>query len=201
MPRVDVPAGADPMIHVWTTLAPPLTGAAASLSDAVYSKSSLTLREFEAARVRIAQINDCNICLNWRSARDVNDRAAEAGTIDEDFYAHVGDHAWPGFSERERLAAEFAERYALDHTNMDDELWARLHGSLHRRRDRRSRCLCRVVARLRAVQPRVRHRRCVSHPAARLSGPDRSVLPGMGGQERPQLGAGVVVRVGRPHQR
>ena len=129
MPRVDVPDGADPTIHVWTSLAQPLTTAAASLSDAVYSKSSLSLREFEAARVRLAQINDCNICLNWRSARDVKDRAAEADTIDEAFYAHVGDTEWSGFSERERLAAEFAERYALDHTNMDDDLWARLHAS------------------------------------------------------------------------
>jgi alkylhydroperoxidase family enzyme len=127
MPRVDVPEGEDPTIHVWTTYAPPLTAAAATLSDAVYSKSSLSLREFEAARVRVAQINDCNICLNWRSARDVTGRAAEADTIDEAFYEHVGDLMWDGFSERERLAAEFAQKYALDHTNMDDELWARLH--------------------------------------------------------------------------
>jgi len=129
MPRVDVPEGEDPTIHVWANLAQPLTGAAASLSDAVYSKSSLSLREFEAARVRIAQINDCTLCLNWRSARDVQSRAAEAASIDEAFYAHVGDDGWSGFSDRERLAAEFAERYALDHTNMDDDLWNRLHAS------------------------------------------------------------------------
>ena len=30
-------------------------------------------------------------------------------------------------SERERLAAEFAERFALDHLAMDDDFWARLH--------------------------------------------------------------------------
>ena len=46
----------------------------------------------------------------------MKNRAAEADTIDESFYAHVGDAEWSGFSERERLAAEFAERYALDHT-------------------------------------------------------------------------------------
>lgn len=129
MPRVDVPEGDDPTIHVWSNLAPALTGAAASLSDAVYSKSSLSLREFEAARVRIAQINDCNICLNWRSARDVKGRAAEADTIDEEFYEHIGDFRWRDFSERERLAAEFAEKYALDHTNMDDDLWSRMHAA------------------------------------------------------------------------
>jgi len=129
MPRVDVPDGADPTIHVWTALAPPLTGAAATLTDAVYSKSSLSLREFEAARVSIAQINDCNVCLSWRSARDVKGRASEADTIDETFYAHIGDPSWSGFSERERLAAEFATRYATDHLNMDDDLWARLHAA------------------------------------------------------------------------
>jgi alkylhydroperoxidase family enzyme len=30
-------------------------------------------------------------------------------------------------SARERLAAEFAERYASDHLGMDDDLWDRLH--------------------------------------------------------------------------
>ena len=32
-------------------------------------------------------------------------------------------------SERECLAAEFAQRFALDHLAMDDELWARLHAA------------------------------------------------------------------------
>ena len=32
-----------------------------------------------------------------------------------------------GLSVRERLAAEFAERFAIDHLAMDDELWGRLH--------------------------------------------------------------------------
>jgi alkylhydroperoxidase family enzyme len=36
-----------------------------------------------------------------------------------------------GLSDRERLAAEFAERFALDHQamSMDDAFWARLHGA------------------------------------------------------------------------
>ena len=45
----------------------------------------------------------------------------------EAFYDHVGvDPGWPGFSERERLAAEFADRYAGDHLGMDGTFWARL---------------------------------------------------------------------------
>ena len=54
-----------------------------AFSDAVYNKSSLPLREFEAARVRMAQINDCNVCLNWRTARDVPSHAPEADKIDD----------------------------------------------------------------------------------------------------------------------
>jgi alkylhydroperoxidase family enzyme len=124
---VTIPEGEDPTMHVWTAMARPHTAAAGALTDAVYSRSTLSLREFEAARTRIAQINDCAICLGWRSARDVAAFDVPADAVPEDFYAHVGDHAWPGFSERERLAAEFAERFALDHTAIDDDLWARLH--------------------------------------------------------------------------
>ena len=32
-------------------------------------------------------------------------------------------------SDRERLAAEFAERFAMDHLAMDDELWDRMHAA------------------------------------------------------------------------
>ena len=35
----------------------------------------------------------------------------------------------PALSDRERLAAEFAERFAIDHLAMDDELWGRLHAA------------------------------------------------------------------------
>ena len=129
MPRISVPEGADPLIHVWTGAAPDLSVPAAQFSAAVYEHSTLPLREFEAARIRIAQINDCALCLGWRSARDVANRADEADTIDEEFYAHIGDGTWAGFSEREALAAEFAERFALDHLSMDDPFWARLRGA------------------------------------------------------------------------
>lgn len=129
MPRISVPEGTDPLLHVWTGAAPSLSVPAAQFSAAVYEHSTLPLREFEAARVRIAQINDCQLCLGWRSARDVEARASEADSIDEEFYAHVGDASWSGFSEREVLAAEFAERFALDHLSMDDPFWSRLRAA------------------------------------------------------------------------
>jgi hypothetical protein len=39
----------------------------------------------------------------------------------------VVSHRWDGLADRERLSAEFAERYAGDHLGMDDELWDCLH--------------------------------------------------------------------------
>jgi alkylhydroperoxidase family enzyme len=129
VPNVDVPAGADPLIHVWTALAPELTSAAGGYSSAVYDHSSLSLREFEAARITMARINDCALCLDWRTARDVPSRGAAADEVPEAFYAAVGSPDPAGLTERERLAAEFAERYATDHRGIDPVFWARLHAA------------------------------------------------------------------------
>jgi alkylhydroperoxidase family enzyme len=128
MPRVTVPVEQDPLVYVWTELATPLTSAAGGYSNAVYERSSLSLREFEAARTTMARINQCAICIDWRTARDVPGRAADPKEIPEAFYESVGVRRdWSGLSERERLAAEFAERYSQDHLGMDDAFWARLH--------------------------------------------------------------------------
>src|ERR1700676_389107 len=128
MPRVTVPAEKDPLIFVWSELASPLTAAAGAYSSAVYERSSLSLREFEAARTTMARINQCSICIDWRTARDVPGRAADPGEIPEEFYEAVGVRRdWTGLSDRERLAAEFAERDATDHLGMDDAFWGRLH--------------------------------------------------------------------------
>jgi len=130
MPRITVPADRDPMMYLWTERATALTRPAGAFSDAVYKQSTLALREFEAARVRIAQINDCNICINWRTARDVPGWSDDPDAVSEEFYARVGvDPGWEGFSERERLAAEFAERFALHHLEIDDAMWERLHAA------------------------------------------------------------------------
>jgi alkylhydroperoxidase family enzyme len=118
MPRIDVPDGQDPLIHLWGSTATGLTGPAAAFSDAVYRKSTLPLREFEAARITIARVNDCNICLTLRS---------ETGP-DEPFYAAVlGGHQ--GLTARESLASEFAQRFATDHLSMTDDFWKRLHAA------------------------------------------------------------------------
>src|SRR6478609_9142392 len=129
MPRLSVPEGQDPLMHVWAGAAPDMTVPAAQLSAAVYEKSTLPLREFEAARITVARINDCQLCIGWRSGRDTPSRVAEADDIDEAFYAKVRARDYDGLTEREQLCAEFAELFATDHLSMDDAFWARLHAA------------------------------------------------------------------------
>ncbi len=48
----------------------------------------------------------------------------------EELYAAVQDwRETRGFTVRERLAAEYAERFALDHTNLDDGFWDRMRAA------------------------------------------------------------------------
>jgi AhpD family alkylhydroperoxidase len=108
--------------HVdWALARPKMAVGMGALSDAVYTNSRLPVREREAARWTIALINDCAVC------RDTRARDGEVAGIDEGFYAEVAAWRTSGaLSERERLAAEFAQAFALDHLAMGDELWDRL---------------------------------------------------------------------------
>jgi alkylhydroperoxidase family enzyme len=111
--------------HVdWSLHRPKMAAGMGALSEAVYSNSRLPVREREAARFTIALVNDCAVCRATR-AKD----AGSAG-IDEGFYGEIT--RWREstvLTDRERLAAEFAQRFALDHLAMDDELWSRLHAA------------------------------------------------------------------------
>ena len=123
--RVDLPADREPITWVWGEAVPKIGPAAARYSSAVYDHSTLSLREFEAARARIAQINHCLFCLDWRTERD-------GEQVDEALYAQVAD--WrdaDGLSDRERLSAEYAERFAADHLSLDDDevFWAKMRGA------------------------------------------------------------------------
>jgi len=91
------------------------------LVDAAYNSSMLPVRVREAARMRIAQLNDCPVCLSFR-AESVRERG-----VDEDFYTHVADHGTSAlYSEQERLAILYAERFAMDHLAIDDAFFERL---------------------------------------------------------------------------
>ncbi|WAU83384.1 carboxymuconolactone decarboxylase family protein [Streptomyces sp. Qhu-G9] len=118
--HVDVPEGKNPIEYVWGEMVPGIGPAAANFSLAVYSHTTLGLREFEAARLRTAQINGCLFCLDWRTERD--GLKVEEGFADAVLQWRTTD----AFDDRTRLAAEYAERYALDHHGLDEEFWGRM---------------------------------------------------------------------------
>jgi alkylhydroperoxidase family enzyme len=106
----------------WALLRPKMAAGMGALSEAVYGNTQLPVREREAARYTIAMINDCAVC------RDTRAKDGAAVGADEPFYAEATNwRASTELSERERAAAEFGERFALDHLAMDDEFWDRLH--------------------------------------------------------------------------
>ncbi|WP_246383415.1 carboxymuconolactone decarboxylase family protein [Nocardioides stalactiti] len=118
--RIDIPEDKDPIGYVWGEIVPKIGGAASGLSLAVYAHTTLGLREFEAARLRIAQINGCIFCLDWRTDRD--GEKVEPTFIDAVEQWRTTD----AFDERTRLAAEYAERYAVDHHGLDEDFWGRM---------------------------------------------------------------------------
>ncbi|MFD3513499.1 carboxymuconolactone decarboxylase family protein [Streptomyces sp. NPDC058657] len=119
--HIDIPEGKEPLGYVWGELVPGIGPAAADLSLAVYAHTTLGLREFEAARLRIAQINGCQFCLDWRTDRD-------GEKVEDGFADAVAQwRTTEAFDVRTRLAAEYAERFALDHHHIDEEFWTRMH--------------------------------------------------------------------------
>ncbi|MYS87963.1 carboxymuconolactone decarboxylase family protein [Embleya scabrispora] len=118
--HIDIPEDKDPIAYVWAEMVPEIGIAASTFSMKVYDASNLGLREFEAARLRIAQINGCIFCLDWRTERD-------GEKVEDGFDVAVTEwRTTEVFDDRTRLAAEYAERYAVDHHNLDDEFWARM---------------------------------------------------------------------------
>lgn len=61
MAHIDIPEGAElERLRMWQ-MVPPMERAIAAFREAVYEHGTLTIREREVARMRIAQINDCPI--------------------------------------------------------------------------------------------------------------------------------------------
>ncbi|MFJ2768646.1 carboxymuconolactone decarboxylase family protein [Streptomyces sp. NPDC087300] len=118
--NIDIPDGKEPIGYVWGEMVPGIGIAASNFSLAVYEHTTLGLREFEAARLRVAQLNGCAFCLDWRTERD-------GEKVEEEFADAVTEWRTTGaFDERTRLAAEYAERYTLDHHGLDEEFWKRM---------------------------------------------------------------------------
>lgn len=144
MPNIEVPESIEavPMGYV-RELAPTLIDPIFALSEAVYRDTTLTLREFEAGRARMSQINGCRVCQRFRGASDIPSLFESMGadpTVgvhtrgpapDEDFYSGLQD--WREatiYSERERFVLEFVERYhgAPDALGSDGAFWNRARG-------------------------------------------------------------------------
>ena len=90
MARLEIPPGeGGDAVQIWS-LQPALGTAAMRLVEAAYNESILPVRVREAARMRIAQLNECTVCLAFRA-----DKVKEQG-LEEDFYCAVGK---PGGSE------------------------------------------------------------------------------------------------------
>ncbi len=106
---------------VWT-LRPEMSGMVEKMITTAYQRSALPADEREVARMRIAQLNSCEACSTFR--------APSVAGVDRDLYEHVEEWStWPRYTARQRLAIEFAERFAADHRSIDDEMFSRLRAS------------------------------------------------------------------------
>lgn len=111
---------ADDDVTGFAVTSPELGTAMAKFSHAVYEKNRLPMRTREAARIVIALANECVTCQNTR------DTDGEANGITEEFYDYAAQwRTWPGYSDDERIAMEFAHRFATDHTGLrdDEDFW------------------------------------------------------------------------------
>jgi AhpD family alkylhydroperoxidase len=121
MARIDIPgAPAEEASMIWT-LRPEMGAMVDRMVSTVYQRSVLPAEEREVARMRIAQLNACNACATFRAP------SVLAAGVTEDLYQHLEEAAtYPGYTLRQRLAIEFAERFATNHRDIDDDLFSRL---------------------------------------------------------------------------
>jgi AhpD family alkylhydroperoxidase len=121
MARLDVPDGPGGEAAMIWTLRPQLGDMVERMIRGAYQQSILPPDERELARMRIAQINDCVACSDFRAPSVV-----EAGVAAE-LYENVAAYAtYPSYTARQRLAIEYAERFANDHGSIDETFFGRL---------------------------------------------------------------------------
>jgi alkylhydroperoxidase family enzyme len=122
MARIELPEGPGEERERMWRLRPVMGAAADAFSAAVQDTSTLSVREQEAARTRIAHINRCVPCSEAR----IDDMAAHG--LDEAFYAGV-DAPDGRYSLRERLAIEYAARFVAGVDSFDEAFWAEMRGA------------------------------------------------------------------------
>jgi hypothetical protein len=130
--RVDVPEDREPLVHILNHLgSDQLVEARQRMFRTIYDapETTLTAREREGMRIMGAVRTNCPICSGMRLWRDWPGFSGEE--IAEEFYQNAinCNLDWEGFSDRERLLIEFADRFErdIDGINGDDVLWARMH--------------------------------------------------------------------------
>ena len=89
---------------------------AVKAQEAAVWRSPLPRRIHELVRMRVAEINGCTLCMTWR-----NDWADEASLAAVSRYS-TSDL----FSDAEKAAIEYAERFCTDSKDIDGALLARL---------------------------------------------------------------------------
>ncbi len=143
MPRVHIlhENESAPSIFAFDHYARKLSRPAMGYSRAVYEHTELSIHEMEGARYRTALINGCAVCRTARAGRDFDTYMPGSDTPlerpmstrgelpSEEFYAAVeGWRTSPLFSERERIAIEFAERMGEAPQSFagDEAFWRRI---------------------------------------------------------------------------
>ena len=121
MARIDLPEGDGLDIFKAFALRPDLAAGANAYDQAVWN-STLDWRLHELVRMRVAQINQCTVCLAYR--RD------DSG-VPEDVLAQVGGWAASdAFSPAEKAALSFTEQFCGDSAAISDDLMTDLQGLL-----------------------------------------------------------------------
>ncbi|MCU1484980.1 MAG: pcaC 2 [Actinomycetia bacterium] len=120
MARIDLPEGDGLDIFKAFALRPDLAAGANAYDQAVWN-STLDWRLHELVRMRIAQANQCTVCLGWRTPQ-----ALEAGITEELLAAVASPSEAAGFTPAEVVALEFTAQYATDSSAISDELMGRL---------------------------------------------------------------------------
>ena len=93
----------------------------------LYQQTTLTVREREAFRHRMAHLVGCEWCSALWSGSLMVSEQDEA--IPDEFYANIFDMSWSGYTPRERLIVQVIERFAADHEQLrdDDAFWDEMH--------------------------------------------------------------------------
>jgi alkylhydroperoxidase family enzyme len=117
MARIDLPDGDGLEVGRALTLSPHFVGVVMAYESAV-AASPLDPRLHELVRYRVAELNQCTVCLTYRRS--------ESGVDDAVLAAVSGWRASAAFSAVEKAALDFTEQFCRDSAAIPDELLADL---------------------------------------------------------------------------